>query len=202
LGWYGAGKLFGGVNVDGPVLFGSSGGALGQSSARGDTVALRWNAFDDVGIGRNSTANRLEVEGAASKTTSGNWLANSDARIKTDVRTVRGALEKLLEVRLVSFRYDQEYRARHSCIEDREYLNVIAQEFRKVFPDHVKNSGEKLPNGDDILQVDTHPLTIYSAAAIQELHRKLEERDSEVQALNKRLAALEKIVQALVRREP
>ncbi len=31
---------------------------------------------------------------------------------------------------------------------------------------------EKLPDGSDILQVDTYPLTIYSAAAIQELNQK------------------------------
>src|SRR5512138_3066686 len=30
LGWYGEGKAFGGVNVDGPVLYGFSGGALGS----------------------------------------------------------------------------------------------------------------------------------------------------------------------------
>ena len=197
LGWYGAGKLFAGVNVDGPVLFGSSGGALGQSTARGDTIALRWNGFDDVGIGRNSAANRLEVEGDASKTTSGNWLANSDARIKTRVRPVSGALEKLAQVRLVRFRYTDEYRAQHSCIEDREYLNVIAQEFQKVFPEHVKGSGEKLPNGDEILQVDTHPLTIYSAAAVQELNRVVQEKEARIAALESRLARLEASVATL-----
>ena len=45
-----------------------------------------------------------------------------------------------------------------------------------MFPDHVKETGDHLPDGDGILSVDTHPLTIYSAAAIQELNRKLEER--------------------------
>ena len=152
----------------------------------------------NVGIGRTPTANRVEVGGDASKTTAGNWLANSDARIKTDVQTVTGALDKISRVRLVQFRYTDDYRAAHPGIADREYLNVLAQEFQKVFPEDVKHSGEKLANGDDILQVDTYPLTIYSAAAVQELNQKLTEelkrRDAENAELKDRLAALEKII--------
>ena len=128
-----------------------------------------------VGIGRSAAANALEVEGNASKTTAGSWLANSDARIKTDVQTLTGALDKLAQVRLVQFRYTGEYRAQHPSLKDRSYLNVVAQEFQKVFPEDVQSSGEKLPvSGDAILQVDTYPLTIYSAAAIQELNEKVE----------------------------
>jgi len=157
-----------------------------------------------VGVKRTPTANAFEVEGNASKTASGSWLANSDARIKTGVRTVTGALDKLSQVRLVEFHYTDEYRAQHPSIEDRTYLNVLAQEFQKVFPDAVKRSGDKLPNGDEILQVDTYPLTIYSAAAIQELNRKLAEelksRDAENAALKRRLETLERLMNALSRR--
>ncbi len=143
-----------------------------------------------VGIRRTPSANALEVEGNASKTLAGSWLANSDARIKTDVQTVTNAIDKLAQVRLVQFRYTGDYRAQHPDIKDRTYLNVVAQEFRKVFPDDVQSSGEKLPGGGDpILQVDTYPLTIYSAAAIQELNQKLER---ELRAKDERLAAVER----------
>jgi len=54
--------------------------------------------------------------------------------------------------------------------------------------------GEKLPDGSEILQVDTHPLTVYTAAAVQELHRELE---AENRALRERLARLEELVQQL-----
>jgi hypothetical protein len=130
------------------------------------------NVFTEkTGIGRTPIANRLEVEGQASKSTAGNWAANSDRRIKTDVQPVAGALETLDRVRLVDFRYSDAYRAAHPGIDNHRYLNVIAQEFAEVFPNHVRSSGEKLPDGGEILQVDTYPLTIYSAAAVQELHR-------------------------------
>ena len=143
-----------------------------------------------IGIRRNPSANSLEVEGNASKTTAGSWLSNSDRRIKTDIRTLTGALEKIDRVRLVDFRYTSEYRDSHPSLENKRYLNVIAQEFATVFPDHVQGSGETLPDGSEILQVDTYPLILFSAAAIQELH--LENR-----ALKQQLAAQEERLRRL-----
>ncbi len=48
LGWYGSSKLFGGVNVDGPVLYGCDGGGLG--SGCNSTLALRWRNDGNVMI--------------------------------------------------------------------------------------------------------------------------------------------------------
>jgi hypothetical protein len=144
-----------------------------------------------IGINRTAAVNVLEVEGQASKSTAGNWSANSDARIKTEIQPLTNALEKLNQVRLVDFRYTEAYRASHPGVADKRYLNVIAQEFAKVFPDHVQSSGEKLVDGADILQVDTYPLTIYSAAAVQELHRENETLRKELAKQNERLIKLE-----------
>ena len=60
LGWYGSGKTFAGVNVDGPVSYGWSGGALGtiQGGAR---IALQWNLAGNVGLGTASPGARLHV---------------------------------------------------------------------------------------------------------------------------------------------
>jgi hypothetical protein len=149
-----------------------------------------------VGIRRAPAANTLEVEGQASKTTAGNWLANSDRRIKDNVKPITGAVEKLQKVRLVDFNYTPDYIAAHPGIEEKRYLNVIAQEFAEVFPEDVKSSGETLPDGSPILQVDTYPLTIYSAAAVQELakeNEKLKKQLAEQEARIKRIeAALQK----------
>ena len=155
-----------------------------------------------VGIGRTPTAHKLEVEGNASKTAgSGAWEINSDARIKTDVRTVTHALDTLDRVRLVRFRYTDEYRCEHPVLADREYLNVIAQEFAEVFPDYVQASGEKLPDGSEILQVDPYPLTIYTAAAVQELHEQLKEKDAQIAELSSRLEKLETMMARLAERQ-
>ncbi|MFI4898662.1 MAG: tail fiber domain-containing protein [Phycisphaerales bacterium JB059] len=147
-----------------------------------------------VGIGRRATANELEVEGTASKTSAGTWLSNSDARIKTNVQTLEDALDTLDRIRLVSFEYEERYLAGHPQIERRRYLNVIAQEFAEVFPEHVRGSGEYLPDGSEILQVDTYPLTIYSAAAIQELRGVVREQESRIKDLESRLLLLERLL--------
>jgi len=149
-----------------------------------------------VGIGRNPTTYKLEVEGDASKTTAGSWQANSDRRIKRDIAPVRNALETLAKVRLVSFRYTDDYRAEHPTIENRPYLNVVAQEFAEVFPEAVRQSGDRLPDGAPILSVDTYPLTIYSAAAVQELNQKLEQKETEITELKRRLERLEQLITA------
>jgi hypothetical protein len=256
LGWFGVGKLFGGSSVDGPVLYGWSGGALGSSSGS-QKLSLAWNqdlrvAIDpgnvntgtvtyaslnfgsgntgegivskrnaggnqngldlftgyqprlsinnngNVGLGRVPAAagNKLEVEGNASKTAAGSWLANSDARIKTDIQPVSGALDKLAQVRPVQFRYTDEYRAQHPSLADHPYLNVIAQEFQQVFPEYVKTSGEKLADGSEILQVDTYPLVIYSAAAVQELNEQLKAKDAQIAELERRLQRIERLLGA------
>ena len=147
-----------------------------------------------VGIQRTPATNALEVNGNASKSTAGSWLSNSDRRIKTDIASINGALEKIDQVRLVDFRYTDNYLAAHPEIEDRRYPNVIAQEFQEVFPSEVKSSGEKLPDGSEILQVDTYPLTIYSAAAIQELHRENQLLKKKLSDQEQRLRKLEEIL--------
>ncbi len=189
LGWYSSSKPFSDFSDDGPVLYGWSGGALG-TTRDGQEIILSWSNEGRVGIGRAASINVLEVEGNASKSVAGDWLANSDRRIKTDVQTVDNALDTLDRVRLVSFEYTADYQASHPGVGAGRYLNVIAQEFAQVFPDHVKSSGETLPNGSEILQVDTYPLTIYSAAAIQELHDQMRTRDREIRALQAENRAL------------
>ncbi len=197
-----------GDNTNGQTTLPASASHVTQISAGGyHMVALRSNSVpaqiarldqDNVltgklGVKRTAVNNTLEVEGNASKSTASNWLANSDRRIKTNISTISDGLEKINQVRLVDFRYTEEYLQAHPSIENRSYLNVIAQEFEKVFPEHVKESGEFLPDGSPILQVDTYPLTIYSAAAIQELHQEnteLKKRLSDQEARIRKLEAL------------
>lgn len=180
------------VLTDHPLVFRAGNGAGG-----GNVEYMRIAPGGNVGIGRTPTANRLEVQGEASKAVAGSWLANSDARIKEDIQPITGALDTLDKVRLVSFRYTGDYRADHPGVADRRYLNVVAQEFREVFPEYVQSSGERLADGSDILQVDTYPLTIYSAAAIQELNQNLKQKETEIAQLKHELEMLKHTVEKL-----
>jgi hypothetical protein len=163
---------------------------------RGAQVFLGGGALGRIGLNRTPTANSVEVGGNASKDTAGSWLANSDARIKTDIQSIPNALDRLGALRPVTFKYNAEYLAAHPSIKDVTYYNVIAQEFQKVFPDAVQGSGEYLAGKanskvNEILQVDTYPAQIVAIAAIQELNAKLEIERKANAALKARLDALE-----------
>jgi hypothetical protein len=175
-----------------------AGGSYHALALRSELVSAQLARLDEnnvftgkVAIGITPGTHALEVNGNAWKSTAGGWLANSDRRIKTEIESINGALETLDKVRLVDFRYTEDYLAMHPEIEDRRYPNVIAQEFAEVFPNEVKSSGETLPDGSEILRVDTYPLTIYSAAAVQELHRENQQQHRENKLLQGKISGLE-----------
>ncbi|MBU0489591.1 MAG: hypothetical protein KKD31_16735, partial [Bacteroidetes bacterium] len=66
LGWYGDTKPFAGVEVNGPVLYGFSGGALGfiNSDNGGEGIVLTWNPLGQVGIGITEPTEKLHIRGA------------------------------------------------------------------------------------------------------------------------------------------
>jgi hypothetical protein len=131
-----------------------------------------WTIANDgrLGIRRTPTANMLEVQGNASKSTAGSWLANSDKRIKTDICNIENASELLMQLRPVKFKYTQEWKNKHPEIEDIYYYNFIAQEYQEVFPEAVKGSGEYLDaDPTEILQLDSYNAQIVSIKAVQEV---------------------------------
>jgi len=60
-----------------------------------------------------------------------------------------------------------------------------------VFPDWVQ------PSGEGVLQVDTYPILIYSAAAIQQLTDKLRTKDDRLEALEKQHVTLLKRLEVM-----
>jgi hypothetical protein len=55
IGWYGSGRTWNGVSVDGPVLYGNAGGALGSNVSGTKNISLLWNSSGQVGIGATGT---------------------------------------------------------------------------------------------------------------------------------------------------
>ena len=154
-----------------------------------------------VGVMRNATARTFEVEGTAGKTTAGDWLTNSDYRIKTDIQDIVNATELIKKLHPVKFKYSEDWKKMHPSIENRYYYNFIAQEYQVVFPDAVKGSGEFLPNDTkEILSLDTYDAQIVTIKAVQNLIQELDEQKNIVEEqriiineLIKRIEILEKI---------
>lgn len=63
LGWYGTGKLWNGLNIDGPAVYGYSGGVLGTNRGGTRTTALTWNNAGQVGIGTAAPRGQFDVAG-------------------------------------------------------------------------------------------------------------------------------------------
>jgi hypothetical protein len=149
-----------------------------------DNTLLRFNG--EVGVKRIPVTNALEVSGNASKTTAGDWLANSDRRIKRDIQEIQNSFVTILKLHPVKFKYTDEYKKTHSEIEDKYYYNFVAQEFMEVFPESVKGSGEYLgEETNEILQLDSYNAQIIAIKALQELIKQNEEQQNMIEELKR-----------------
>jgi hypothetical protein len=107
----------------------------------------------NVGIGTETPAYLLDVAG----TIRGTNVAPSDARLKTNVRTIEHALDDLERLRGV--RFDWKKDGAHS-------IGVIAQEVEKVYPELVSTA--------DYKAVDYAKLTAVLIEAVKELRHQNE----------------------------
>ena len=81
---------------------------MARNNGVSDNLYLQKDSDGKVGIGRIPTANRLEVNGNASKTSAGSWLANSDARLKKNIQPLQSEaiLQKMLALHGVTFEWN------------------------------------------------------------------------------------------------
>jgi hypothetical protein len=105
------------------------------------------------------------------------WGAYSDERLKTDLKPIENATEKIASIRAVTGRYktDEENKSR---------AFLIAQDVQKVLPEAV-SLFKQIKSDDEteylsLAYTDTIPLLV---AAIKELKAELDEAKAEIQAL-------------------
>lgn len=136
IGWYGGAKGdrdsydlgFANTTVDGPVVYGFAGGALGSTSG-GQRIALTWNSNQFV-----TMLGSLQVNGNAFKPGSNTWSTISDERLKKDIRSLDNALDRLLQLRGVSFEWKKPEEQGNLT---GTQIGLVAQEVEKVFPEWV-----------------------------------------------------------------
>jgi hypothetical protein len=151
----------------------------------------------NVGIGTVNPGFKLDVAGTVRATS---FVPPSDARLKTHVATLTNALEKLEQLRGVSFEWNEQSESLGHASGQSD-IGVIAQEVETVFPELVNTSST-----DGYKAVDYSRLTAVLIEAVKELNAKnqaaqaqLEQKDQEIQSLSARLEALEQRVQKLAR---
>ena len=87
-----------------------------------------------VGIGMTPSTNLLEVNGDASKTAAGDWLANSDARLKKDIKQMdsKAVLDKMLALKGITYYWNDTVTG--SKRPTQLQYGFTAQNIQEVFP--------------------------------------------------------------------
>jgi hypothetical protein len=164
---------------------GGSGGTIFGEIDTGNTVTehMRITFSGNVGINDSSPSYRLQVGGNIECS---NLFETSDARYKTNVRTIDGALETILRLRGVSFDWRRTEFPEKDFSKERQ-IGFIAQEVRDILPSVISEDSE----GYLSLQYDA--IIPMLAEAVKELHQKheaaMKAKDAEIAALKRQLAA-------------
>ena len=155
-------------------------------------------AFMRLGNSTNYNADRpveLVVWGGASKPGGGLWSFTSDQRLKADIQPLESRmLDRLLSLDTIRFQYND--KARELGLgADGEYIGLIAQQVREMFPEWVSE------NGDGYLKVGEQGLTAIMIQALRDLEH---DHENQLKALaqrkDQRIAELTRYQDSLIKR--
>jgi hypothetical protein len=118
--------------------------------------------------------------------TGGFWA--SDLRFKKNIKTIDSPLDKINNIRGVSFEWKRsDYQDKG--LPEGEHYGVIAQEIEQVLPEIVKEG----PDGDKA--VSYTELVPILTEAIKEQQKQLEQQQRQIECLLQRVESLERFVQ-------
>ena len=113
--------------------------------------------------GSEITALTLDMSDAGAATFNNNVTAFSDERLKDNIETLEDSLDKVEQLRGVTYTRD-----------DRENIGVIAQEVEKILPEIVKTADDEMGTKS----VDYSRITAVLIEAVKELSAKVKELES------------------------
>jgi hypothetical protein len=171
------------------AIYGTSSSANGYSGYF-DNGRVFVNERFGIGAGSDSSRFQLQLsQNSAAKPTSNTWTVSSDARLKTNVQTLRDCLEKLLRLRGASYQWIDPASQGNMA---GTYPGLIAQEVEPVFPEWV---------GVDSRGYKTLTVIGFEGIVVEALRELRSEKDEQIAALEhqaaERSAALEHDVQTL-----
>jgi hypothetical protein len=105
-------------------------------SGRNRVVINPFGGEGNVGVGTTNPTDKLHVVG---NVRANDFIVTSDARLKTDIRPIQGALRKVNELRGVEFAW-KEAEAGSEGTAPRRTAGVVAQEVEAVAPELVETA--------------------------------------------------------------
>ncbi|HBK4688855.1 MULTISPECIES: tail fiber domain-containing protein [Serratia] len=140
---------------------------------------IRENQFVEIQVGDDKSSGLFEFRNNGNAFTNGAWHSSSDARMKTDITQIDGALDKLAKIGGYTYLKQGVPEA-----------GVIAQEVESVLPQSVTQTELKLNDGS-VLK-DARGININGVVAL--LAEALKEERAAREGLESRLAALEGMI--------
>ena len=148
-----------------------------------DDIALMPSGY--VGINTIAPDAMLSVNGNASKTGGGSWATFSDKRLKKDITNYTDGLDKLLQIKPVTFKYNGKGPYTDTTT---EFVGVIAQEIQKIVPYTVDTVFMKMNKSDkeptSLLSYDPSSLTYLTINAIKDQQVLIEKLQNQIIKLN------------------
>ena len=151
------------------------------SATIGNSVITQSNG--NVGIGTTNPTNPLEMGSGAYVSSGGVWTNNSDRNLKENFTAIdgRSLMEKIASLPISEWNYKTE----NSNV---KHIGPMAQDFYAAF-----NLGE------DNKHISTVDASGVALAAIQSLHQRVKEQDSQIALQQQQIAALDARLAALER---
>jgi len=138
---------------------------------------------------RRSGSDVCRIENNGSIVSSGTVTANSDIKLKTNIKTIDNAIAKVLQLRGVEYdRLD---------MDNEHQIGVIAQEVEKVIPEVVKDNVEYDPETgekDVIKSVNYGNMVALLIEAVKEQQNKIDEYGQMIREQQNKIDELEQII--------
>ncbi len=119
----------------------------------------------------------------------GAYTANSDRRLKTNIKPMSHVLDKIARLKPSAFQFK-------NTTDTKEYNGFIAQDVMKVFPAMVTHNVNQARNLD-VYSLDYSGFGVVAIKGIQELQKIVEVQKDKIAELEARLGRLEKMLKAI-----
>ena len=145
-----------------------------------------------VGIGTNSPAYLLHVNGVAAKPGGGSWAVASDRRLKQKMEPYNEGLSHIMQIKPVWF----EYNGKAGLPTDRKYVGVVAQDMQKIAPHTVGEFpyADSAGRQEKYLDYDANAVFYMLVNAVKELNTQFQKKDAQILQLQQEVADLKKML--------
>lgn len=153
------------------------------NSAATTSASTTWSHFiGQSGNGSSITTNNVFIRGNGNLENANNSYGSiSDIKLKENIADATPKLEKLNQVRVVTYNLKGGY-------EQHKQIGVIAQELEQIFPGMVEESPDRDADGNDL---GTTTKSVKYSVFVPMLIKAIQEQQALIESLTARIAALE-----------